>query len=135
MRKQKPFCCWVLIVLVTIGVVIYAFQSVKFNSRVKMFNNLKIGTKLMDIYILFGEPSKKIYGLGSSELLSFWQLKVDDDVTKEKKFIVIIYKGIKFLRKDIILFFDMDNEELIHKERRFELKVGDVVYRNPFGLR
>ena len=100
-----------------------------------MFNNLKIGTKLMDIYILFGEPSKKIYGLGSSELLSFWQLKVDDDVTKEKKFIVIIYKGIKFLRKDIILFFDMDNEELIHKERRFELKVGDVVYRNPFGLR
>jgi len=101
MRKKKPFCCWVLIILVTIAFVIYVVQFVKFNTRVKRFDQIKIGSEEMEAYILLGEPSKTICGIEGDTLREFWKVKLSENDLKGKKFMLLVYDGSIYLRKDL----------------------------------
>ena len=133
MRKKKPFCCWVLIILVTIAFVIYVVQFVKFNTRVKRFDQIKIGSEEMEAYILLGEPSKTTCGIEGETLREFWKVKLSENDLKGKKFMLLVYDGSIYLRKDLFLFYDMDSEKLVYKLKKMEHIIGDVVYADIFG--
>jgi hypothetical protein len=133
MRKKKPFCCWVLIILVTIAFVIYVVQFVKFNTRVKRFVQIKIGSEEMEAYILLGEPSKTICGIEGDTLREFWKVKLSENDLKGKKFMLLVYDGSIYLRKDLFLFYDMDSEKLVYKLKKMEHIIGDVIYADIFG--
>jgi len=133
MRKKRPFCCWVLIVLVTIAVVIYAVQSIKFNASIKRFDQIKIGSEKIEAYILLGEPSRTICGEKGETLSEFWKVKLPESDLKGKKFMVLVYDGSIYLQKDLFLFYDIDSEKLVYKLKKMEHIIGDVVYADIFG--
>ncbi|HAW58775.1 MAG TPA: hypothetical protein DCX03_07160 [Bacteroidales bacterium] len=129
MRKKKPFCCWVLIILVAIAFVIYVVQFVKFNTRVKRFDQIKIGSKEIEAHILLGEPSKTTCGIEGETLREFWKVKLSENDLKGKKFMLLVYDGSIYLRKDLFLFYDMDSEKLVYKLKKMEYIIGDVILR------
>ncbi len=129
MRKKKPFCCWVLIILVAIAFVIYVVQFVKFNTRVKRFDQIKIGSEEIEAYILLGEPSKTTCGIEGETLREFWKVKLSENDLKGKKFMLLVYDGSIYLRKDLFLFYDMDSEKLVYKLKKMEYIIGDVILR------
>jgi len=97
---------------------------IDFNNKVRRFNELKMGTKLTEVYLLLGNPSYTFLGLQDE--------RTNRIEYKGKKYIEIVYDGIWFVRKDLILDFDMDSEELIYKERKMRLVINDVIYENMF---
>jgi len=119
--------------LVTIAFVIYVVQFVKFNTRVKRFDQIKIGSEEMEAYILLGEPSKTICGIEGDTLREFWKVKLSENDLKGKKFMLLVYDGSIYLRKDLFLFYDMDSEKLVYKLKKWNTSSAMLFMQTYLG--
>lgn len=135
MKIKVGLCCWVLAVLVAICLVTYVVQFIKFDAKIKRFDKLRLGIKEIEVYLSLGKPSRTACAISGKTLRAFWGVELQEQDFEKKRYMVLIYDGTIYLRKDLFLFIDIDNEELVYKMKKIEYAIGDVIYNNFFGFK
>jgi len=108
-RIPKAFVFTVIALIV----IIYGYEAWQFDQRVKVFTRIQIGDSMAKIVRLMGQPSglNPDYPVGE-ELADRYGLKTG-------KAILLVYRGIYFLREDLNFVFNPDTGKLIEKDRAF----------------
>ena len=132
MRLKWSPCCLVLAVLLLTCFVVYLVGFINFSAKVKRFDNLKPGAKEIEIYLTLGEPSRTVL-TSAEDIKAFRGIELPEKDIKTKKFEMLVYDGTIYLRKDLFLFVDIETGELVHKMKKVEYVIGDVVYEKFFG--
>lgn len=132
MRLKWSPCCLVLGLVILICIGIYIVGYINFSAKEKRFDNLRIGAKEIEVYLTLGKPSRTV--LRSAEDLKLLRgIELSEKDIKAKKFEMLVYDGTIYLRKDLFLIIDIDTGELVHKMKKVEYVIGDVVYEKFFG--
>ncbi len=108
MRIPKAFVFSVIALIV----VFYGYKALRFNEKVKAFDTrIQIGDSMAKVIRLMGQPSgiNPDYPVGE-ELVVRYGLKTRDTI-------LLVYRGIYFLREDLNFAFNPDTGELIEKDR------------------
>jgi len=135
MKIKERFCCWVIIILIVLSFMIYSIQFFKFDNKIRKFDKLSLGTKEIEIYISLGRPSKTIGIFSAKDLKMLWDIELQNSEFEKKRYMLLIYDGTIYFKKDLFLFIDIDTEKLVYKMKKFEYVIGDVVYDNIFGFK
>jgi hypothetical protein len=135
MKIKERFCCWVIIILIVLSFIIYSIQFFKFDNKIRKFDKLSLGTKEIEIYISLGRPSKTIGIFSAKDLKMLWDIELQNSEFEKKRYMLLIYDGTIYFKKDLFLFIDIDTEKLVYKMKKFEYVIGDVVYDNIFGFK
>jgi hypothetical protein len=135
MKIKERFCCWVIIILIVLSFIIYSIQFFKFDNKIRKFDKLSLGTKEIEIYISLGRPSKTIGIFSAKDLKMVWDIELQNSEFEKKRYMLLIYDGTIYFKKDLFLFIDIDTEKLVYKMKKFEYVIGDVVYDNIFGFK
>jgi hypothetical protein len=114
---------------------IYSIQFFKFDNKIRKFDKLSLGTKEIEIYISLGRPSKTIGIFSAKDLKMLWDIELQNSEFEKKRYMLLIYDGTIYFKKDLFLFIDIDTEKLVYKMKKFEYVIGDVVYDNIFGFK
>lgn len=133
MRLKWSPCCLALGLVILICFVVYLVGFINFITKIKRFDNLKLGAKEIEVYLTLGKPSRTVL-LSGEGLKAFYKIDLPEDYLRKNKFMELVYDGTIYLRKDLFLIIDIDTGELVHKMKKVEYVIGDVVYHKFFGM-
>jgi hypothetical protein len=99
-----------IIIPLSFLLIYYSYCAIRFNNKVRLYNTkVQIGMNETYVWALLGPPS---YG--------DWNILKETSVGEEqrkRRSILYVYRGIYFLRDDIILYFDYETGKLFEKSR------------------